>query len=121
MTIQYIEHNGQRQYAIVPAELYAELVEKSKMLDDIKAFDTSLTNDEELIPHEVLQRIIAGESKLKVWREHRGLTQMALCKQTNVAQATIAQLETGQRAGTLAVLKKLASALDVDLDDLVDL
>jgi len=42
------------------------------MLDDIKAFDASLVQDEELMPHEVLQRLVAGESKLKVWREYRG-------------------------------------------------
>jgi DNA-binding XRE family transcriptional regulator len=119
MNIQFIEHNGQRQYAIVPAELYEELVEKAEMLDDIKAFDASLTQDEELIPHDVLQRIVAGESKLKVWREYRGFTQIDLSKQASVSQPTIAQLETGQRTGTLAMLKKLAKVLHVDIDDLI--
>ena len=119
MSIQFIEHNGQRQYAIVPAEIYEKLIEKAEMLDDIKAFDASLTQDEELIPHEVLQRIIAGESKLKVWREYRGFTQTDLSNQAGVSQPTITQLETAQRTGTLAMLKKLAKVLNVDIDDLI--
>lgn len=46
MNIQFIEHKGQRQYAIVPVELYAKLVEKAEMLDDIKASDASLVQNE---------------------------------------------------------------------------
>lgn len=41
MNIQFVEHNNQRQYAIVPVELYAELVEKAEMLDDIKTASES--------------------------------------------------------------------------------
>ncbi len=37
MNIQFIKHNGQRQYAIVPVELYAKLVKNAEMLDDINA------------------------------------------------------------------------------------
>lgn len=121
MNIQFIEHNGQRQYAIVPAELYAELVKKAEMLDGIKSVDSILDQDEDedAISDDALQLLVTGESKLKVWREYRGLTQTDLSKQVGVSQSTIAQLESGKRAGTLVMFKKLAQALNVDLDDLV--
>lgn len=120
MTIQYIEKNGQHEYAIVPMELFNELREKAEDMDDLEAYEEALkdTNDE-WIPADIVHRLLNGENTIKVWREYRGLTQGELAKKTGLAQPTIAQLETGVRKGSVAVLKKLAAALSVDLDDLV--
>lgn len=119
MSIQFIEHNGQKQFAVIPMSLYAELLEKAEMMDDIRDFDEALASDDELIPSGVVDRILDGENKIKVWRDYRGLTQMELAERCNLAQATIAQMENGKRTGSVAVLKKMAEALLVDLDDLV--
>jgi DNA-binding XRE family transcriptional regulator len=119
MTIQYIENNGKPQYAVIPVELYTELVEKAEMLDDIKAFDLSFANNDELLPAEIVYRLLDGEDTLKVWREHRGMTQTGLAKQAGLTQPTIAQIETGQRAGTTDIFRKLANVLNVDIDDIV--
>ena len=119
MSVQFIEQNGVRQYAIIPAEVYEKLLEKAEMLEDIVAFDKAIASDEELVPAALVGRILAGENKLKVWREHRGLSQAALAKKSNVAQATIAQIEGGKRIGSLVLLKKITLALELDLDDLV--
>jgi DNA-binding XRE family transcriptional regulator len=119
MNVQFIEHNGQPQYAVIPAELYEELLEKAEMLDDIKAYDEALAADDELIPADIVYRILDGENKVKVWREFRGLTQAALAEIAGVGQAQVAQIESGKRRGSIAVLKRLAEALKVDLDDLV--
>lgn len=119
MSVQFIEQNGVRQYAIIPAEDYDRLLEKAEMLEDIQAFDKAIASDDELVPAAVVGGILAGESKLKVWREHRGLSQAALAEKSNVAQATIAQIEGGKRIGSLVLLKKVALALGLDLDDLI--
>jgi hypothetical protein len=37
-------------------------------------------DEDELIPLEITERRLAGESTLKIWREHRGLTQEDLAK-----------------------------------------
>ncbi|MDO9422850.1 MAG: helix-turn-helix transcriptional regulator [Methylobacter sp.] len=71
------------------------------------------------MPHEVLHRPVADESKLKVWSEYRGSTQIDLSKQADVSQPSIAQLETGRRTGTLAMLKTLAKVLHLGIDDLI--
>jgi DNA-binding XRE family transcriptional regulator len=119
MTVQFIEQNGTKQYAIIPADTYALLLEKAEMLDDIKTYDEAMANDDELVPSEVVERLIAGENKIKVWREYRGLSQSVLAEKANMAQASIAQMEAGKRIGSITVLKKISKALQLDLDDLV--
>lgn len=93
--------------------------EKAEMLDDIKAYDEVMVSDDELVPAEIVNRLIDGENKIKVWREHRGISQAVLADISGMAQSTIAQIEGGHRVGTIATLKKIARALSVDIDDLV--
>jgi DNA-binding XRE family transcriptional regulator len=74
---------------------------------------------DELIPLELIERRIAGENRTKIWREHRGLTQEALAKRSEVSRPMIAAIESGHKTGGVGTLKKLAVALGVDVDDLV--
>ncbi|MGR9013119.1 MAG: helix-turn-helix transcriptional regulator [Gammaproteobacteria bacterium] len=82
------------------------------------AIDTPLAQDEELISLEILQRLIAGQSKIKVWREYRGLTQSDLSKRVGIAQSMISQLESGKCVGTLALFNALVKALNLEQNDL---
>jgi transcriptional regulator with XRE-family HTH domain len=61
---------------------------------------------------------VKGESPLRVWREHRGLTQQALADAAGVGKSYISQLEAGTKTGAIGTLRAIASALRVDLDDL---
>ena len=90
------------------------------MAIDIAAFDAALAKPEETLPHESVRRLLAGESPCKVWREHRGLTQAELAQAAGLSQPAIAQIESGQRKPGVAALQKLAKALGLDMDDLVD-
>lgn len=119
MNVQFIEHNGQRQYAVIPVEWYSELLEKAEMFDDIKAFNQAATTQEETIPHEIVCRLVKGENKLKVWREFRQLTQTQLAEKSGIAQANIVQIENGAQSGNISELKKLAMILKLEIDDLV--
>lgn len=74
--------------------------------------------EEELIPASVVERLVSGENRVRVWREHRGLAGAALAKQAGLAQAYLSQIETGAREGTVETYSKLAAALGVSLDDL---
>jgi transcriptional regulator with XRE-family HTH domain len=57
---------------------------------------------------------------LKRLRESRGLSQAALAKASGVAQGYISQLEAGEKKNPgIETLKKIASALNVPLTDLV--
>src|SRR5437667_6886959 len=87
---------------------------------DVKAYDAAKARIErgkdELIPLEIAERRLAGESTLKVWREYRGLTQEDLAKASKVSRSMIAAMEVGHKKGGIATLKRLAVALNVDLD-----
>lgn len=74
---------------------------------------------EELMPDAVVARLVAGENPVKVWRDHRGLTQARLAAQAGVTQAYLSDIEAGKKSGSAKILKALAQALGVDVDDLI--
>lgn len=59
-------------------------------------------------------------ANLKRLREEAGLSQKALAEQSGVPRPTIAHLEAGQANPTLSVALKVATALGVSVDGLVD-
>jgi|SRR5581483_1715960 len=71
-------------------------------------------------PLAVFMAEIAGTHRLRAWREHRGLTQQALAAAANVTRDMIAQIETGKRQGSIDTLGRLAAALGVPIDALVE-
>ena len=73
---------------------------------------------DELVPAAVADRIIDGASPLRVWREHRGLSQSALASDTGVDRARIADIEAGRATGSDATLHALADALKLTVEDL---
>ena len=75
--------------------------------------------DEELIPAAVVDRLLSGESRVRVWREHRGLNAATLAEQAGLSQAFLSQIETGKRDGTIDTYRKIAAVLNVSLDDLL--
>jgi DNA-binding XRE family transcriptional regulator len=76
------------------------------------------TRDQEAVPVEMVDRLIAGDNPVKVWREHRGLSQRALAARAGLNFTYLSQIETGARKGPVETMKKLAEALGVDLGDL---
>jgi DNA-binding XRE family transcriptional regulator len=68
---------------------------------------------------ELVHRLIDGEHPLRVWRDHRGLTLSALAKRARVPVGYLSEIETKKKPGSLATMRKLARALDLDLDDIV--
>ena len=75
--------------------------------------------EEELVPSHVVERLLNDENPIRVWREHRGLTVKSLAEIICVAPAYLSQLETGKRDGTVKTIQKIATALNLKLDDLV--
>jgi DNA-binding transcriptional regulator YiaG len=67
------------------------------------------------------QRLIDGESPVKVWREKRGLSQRGLAHAASVSSSYLAEIETGRKPGSAAALRQLAAVLQVPAEDLVSL
>src|ERR1022692_4252429 len=97
-------------------------MDDAEMLADVKAYGRAKARIErgegELIPLEIIERRLAGESTVKTWREHRGLTQEELAKASKVSRSMIAAIEARNKKGGIATLRKLAGALGADLDHL---
>ncbi|WP_439493238.1 helix-turn-helix domain-containing protein [Bosea sp. (in: a-proteobacteria)] len=110
-------------FVALSREAYERLVEAAEDAADsaaIARFEQCLAaGEEELVPSAMVDRILAGENLVRVWREHRGLTVSALAEMAGIAQPYLSQIETGKREGTLQTMKKIAGALRVKLDDLV--
>jgi len=68
---------------------------------------------------EEVSRLAEGESPLRVWREHRGLTARALAATAEVNAAYLSEIESGKKPGSAAALVRLAKALKVEVEDLL--
>ena len=73
----------------------------------------------EEIPIEMAERLLAGANPVRLWREHRGLSQGGLARRARVGVSYLSEIETGRKPGSLDAMAKLARALGVAVDDLV--
>jgi DNA-binding XRE family transcriptional regulator len=73
---------------------------------------------EERVPAELVDRLLAGESPIRIWREHRKMTLDQLGAAAGLSKGYLADLETGKRAGPVETLQAIARALGVGLDGL---
>lgn len=121
MRIEKIIRHG-KEFAVLPINELKKLMDDAEMLADVKAYDAAKARfergEDELIPLEITERRLAGESTVKIWREYRGFTQEGLARASEVSRPMIAAIEARHKKGGIATLKKLAGALKVDLDHL---
>ena len=121
MRIEKITRHG-REFAVLPMDELKKLMDDAEMLSDVQAYDAAKARIErgqdELIPLEITERRLAGESTVKIWRQYRGLTQEDLAKTSKVSRPMIAAIESRHKKGGIGTLKKLAVALRADLDHL---
>ena len=115
MNLETVERNN-RKFVLVPIERYNQLLADLEMLKDIRDFRSAKAVDEETFPAEVINRLILNEENpIKVYREHRGLTQQQLADKVGIQRAYLAEIETRRKSGSVKTLKATAAVLDVDL------
>lgn len=120
--VQLIVRDGKPEWAVLPYDMYLRLVEEAEMLQDVRDYDAAKaaleSGEEELVPGEVVFALLDGENPIKVWRNYRGLTQVELAREAGISVPYLSQIETNKRTGTKGVLKTIANALKVTLDDI---
>jgi transcriptional regulator with XRE-family HTH domain len=124
MSVQIINKGNSPEWAVLPYEIYLQLIEKVEMLEDIQDYDNikaSLENGEmETIPSEVVYSILDGDNPIKVWREYRGLSQQQLAKAAGISVPYVSQLETNKRKGSLDVLSIIAKILNLTIENIIN-
>ncbi len=116
MNAQIIEMNGNPAFAVVPVAEWESLLARLEELEDLA--DARGAAAGESFPVELADRLLAGESPLRVWREYRGLTLQALAESCGVTRQMLSMIERGKSAPSANLLSRLASALRCDMDDL---
>lgn len=116
--------NGEEMVVLSRKDYEAMLLklERVEDLEDSLAvadFEKKLAaGQEELIPSEFVDRMIEGESPVRVWREYRALSAKDLAARAGISTAYLSEIETGKKDGSVSALKSIADALKLDLDDL---
>jgi DNA-binding XRE family transcriptional regulator len=72
------------------------------------------------IPIEVIEAKLDGAHPIKAWREYRDWTQSHLASLSRVGRDLIAQIETRRKQGSVATLDRIARALGVPMEALIE-
>ena len=75
--------------------------------------------EQEMLTTEETVAALAAPTPLAFWRVKRGLTQKQLSQNFGVSQSYVSDLEAGRRKGDAALVKRLAKALRLRMEDLV--
>jgi len=113
-----VEERGKR-FVLVPEKTYDRMLEELEDLEDIRTIDRAKAKRQESVPLEIVKRMLAGESPVRVWREHRKLTQQQLGDKAGSSKPYLSQIESGIRKPSVSAIKRLAAALKIDVDDLI--
>jgi predicted DNA-binding protein (UPF0251 family) len=74
-------------------------------------------SEADLIPHEVVSRIVDGATPIRAWREHLNLTQEEVAKRMGISQPAFAQQEAVNKPRR-ATREKIALAFGIKADQL---
>jgi ribosome-binding protein aMBF1 (putative translation factor) len=110
---ELVDDPARAELVVMTPEDLAEIIEEAEAT---AAYHR--TRDQERVPIELVDRLLAGENSVKVWREYRGLSQRALAARAGLNFTYLSQIETGARKGPVETMKKLAEALGLELGDL---
>ncbi|HUH50311.1 MAG TPA: helix-turn-helix transcriptional regulator [Mycoplana sp.] len=104
-----------RSYVLVPEEDYEDL------LDGIAAEQVMarIRAGEETWPADLVYELWETDSRIRTFRNYRGLTVSELSEAAGISQPYLSEIENGKKTGSVDVLKRIAKALKVDLDDIV--
>jgi len=107
---QIIKQNGKPAFAVIPWNEYQKLLRNQIESDESDVW----------FPNEVVKANVRGVSLIKAWREYLKLTQVELASKAGMKQSALARLESSTANPRKATLKKLAEAMGLTVDQLID-
>ena len=106
---------------------YDALIRRIEDAEDTAAVAKQIAREEALgkeparadyLPAELVSRMLAGESPVRVWREHRKMTARQLAQSAELPPSYLSEIETAKKPGSFDAMTRIARALNVRLDDL---
>ena len=116
-----LDDGGKPAFAVIPWREYTRLamLDVAAGLTDEELYDHAKSVGGESFPIELADRLLGGENAVRVYRDHRGMTQKQLAGAAGINPLYLSQIERGVRTGSARTLAALAGALGVDVDDLI--
>lgn len=117
-----VDEAGRPAFAVIPWSEYERLTSvdvPDEDLSDEALYDRAVAEDEESFPMAIVDRMVAGESAIRVYRQHRGMTQKEVAEAAGISPLYLSQIERGTRKGSVSTLSAIAKVLRVRLDDLI--
>lgn len=111
---------GGEELVVLPLAEYEALVDARDTIDHAATLAEIAGGRQEALTAEEVEAALAEPSPLAFWRKRRGLTQAALAQAAGISQPYLAGLEQAKRKGNPELLLRLARALSVRMEDLVE-
>lgn len=116
MTRQYISQDGKPAFVVIPIDEWRAISATLEDRTDTAAVRAFLKTPTETFPDTLVAVILDGAHPIKVFREHRALTQAQLAAAIGTSSVYISQIERGERRADRKLLLKLSKALGVERD-----
>jgi transcriptional regulator with XRE-family HTH domain len=104
---------GAAQHAVLRWDQFQALMQAAK------AETAAAPSRAPSLPAEIRQAIGEGIHPVRAWRDHRNLNQAQLAALVGISRAYLAQIEGGERTGTLDVTARIARALGCLIEQLM--
>jgi len=110
--LQVVKNREDAELVALTPQHYEELIERAEDAAAVAAYHR--TRDEEAFPAELLDQMLEGETPIRVWRRHRGMTQQELATKIGISKSHLSEVESGKGELSLKTLRAAARALDID-------
>jgi DNA-binding XRE family transcriptional regulator len=104
-----------KNYVLLSEDDYEDLVDGLHA----NAIMARIAAGEETWPYELVKELFETQSRVRTFREYRKMTMAELAEAAGIAEQDLSDIESHKKEGGVAVLTRIATALKVDLDDLV--
>lgn len=102
-------------YVLIPEDDYEDLLDTivaERVMARVRA-------GEETWPAELVYALWETDSRIRTFRTYRKMSVSDLAAAAGISQPYLSEIESGKKTGSVDVLKRIATALKVDLDDIV--
>ncbi|QFY59380.1 helix-turn-helix transcriptional regulator [Rhizobium grahamii] len=105
---------GGKPFVLVPEEEFEDMLD----IIDANRIMARVAAGEETFPAELVYELLETDSRIRTYRIYRKMTATELAEAVGISQPYLSDIENGKKSGSVDVLKRIAVALRVDLDDI---